>query len=39
MTVPASGEALLEFLAVMRQLRVECPWKREQTHRLSLIHI
>jgi uncharacterized protein YabN with tetrapyrrole methylase and pyrophosphatase domain len=28
-----SGEALLEFLAVMRQLRAECPWKREQTHR------
>jgi XTP/dITP diphosphohydrolase len=33
MTSPASGEALLEFLAVMRQLRAECPWKREQTHR------
>ena len=30
---PASGEALLEFLAVMRRLRAECPWKREQTHR------
>ena len=29
----ASGEPLLEFLAVMRQLRAECPWKREQTHR------
>jgi XTP/dITP diphosphohydrolase len=28
-----SGEALLEFLAVMRRLRAECPWKREQTHR------
>jgi XTP/dITP diphosphohydrolase len=32
-TAPASGEPLLEFLAVMRQLRAECPWKREQTHR------
>ena len=29
----ASGEPLLEFLAVMRRLRAECPWKREQTHR------
>ena len=28
-----SGEPLLEFLAVMRRLRAECPWKREQTHR------
>jgi XTP/dITP diphosphohydrolase len=26
-------EPLLEFLEVMRQLRVECPWKAEQTHR------
>jgi XTP/dITP diphosphohydrolase len=33
MTPPASGESLLEFLAVMRRLRAECPWKREQTHR------
>jgi len=33
MTVPASSEPLLEFLDVMRQLRAECPWKREQTHR------
>jgi XTP/dITP diphosphohydrolase len=32
-TAPGSGEPLLEFLAVMRQLRAECPWKREQTHR------
>jgi XTP/dITP diphosphohydrolase len=32
-TPPVSGEPLLEFLAVMRQLRAECPWKREQTHR------
>jgi uncharacterized protein YabN with tetrapyrrole methylase and pyrophosphatase domain len=30
---PAPGEPLLEFLAVMRRLRAECPWKREQTHR------
>jgi len=29
----ASGEPLLEFLAVMRRLRDECAWKREQTHR------
>ncbi|MDP2772587.1 MAG: MazG nucleotide pyrophosphohydrolase domain-containing protein, partial [Nocardioides sp.] len=29
----ASPEPLLEFLAVMRRLRVECPWKAEQTHR------
>jgi len=28
----SSGEALLEFLAVMRRLRAECPWKAEQTH-------
>ncbi len=33
MTPPASGEPLVEFLAVMRRLRAECPWKREQTHR------
>ena len=26
-------EPLLEFLAVMRRLRAECPWKAEQTHR------
>jgi XTP/dITP diphosphohydrolase len=32
-TEPASGEPLLEFLAVMRRLRAECGWKREQTHR------
>ncbi len=31
--VPDSGEPLLEFLAVMRRLRAECPWKAEQTHR------
>lgn len=28
-----SGEPLLEFLQVMRRLRAECAWKREQTHR------
>jgi XTP/dITP diphosphohydrolase len=32
-TAPAPGAPLLEFLAVVRQLRAECPWKREQTHR------
>jgi XTP/dITP diphosphohydrolase len=30
---PRDGEALLEFLAVMRRLRAECDWKRAQTHR------
>ena len=29
----ASGDSLVEFLEVMRRLRAECPWKREQTHR------
>jgi XTP/dITP diphosphohydrolase len=29
----AAGEPLVEFLDVMRRLRAECPWKREQTHR------
>jgi XTP/dITP diphosphohydrolase len=29
----ASGEPLLEFLEVMRRLRADCAWKREQTHR------
>ena len=29
----ASGEPLLEFLEVMRRLRVECAWKAGQTHR------
>lgn len=29
----ASGEPLVEFLEVMRRLRTECAWKREQTHR------
>ncbi len=32
-TERASGEPLVEFLAVMRRLRAECHWKREQTHR------
>ncbi len=26
-------QALLDFLAVMRRLRAECPWKAAQTHR------
>jgi XTP/dITP diphosphohydrolase len=30
---PAPGERLLEFLEVMRRLRVECAWKAGQTHR------
>jgi XTP/dITP diphosphohydrolase len=29
----SEGDSLVEFLAVMRRLRAECPWKREQTHR------
>ncbi|MDQ6526675.1 MazG family protein [Nocardioides sp. LHD-245] len=29
---PAAG-AVAEFVAVMRRLRAECPWKQEQTHR------
>lgn len=41
MTEPAGPPApdappeppLLEFVEVMRRLRAECPWKREQTHR------
>jgi XTP/dITP diphosphohydrolase len=28
-----ADDALAEFVAVMRRLRAECPWKREQTHR------
>lgn len=27
------SDPLGEFLSVMRRLRAECPWKREQTHR------
>ncbi len=30
---PAPGDRLLEFLEVMRRLRVECNWKAGQTHR------
>lgn len=30
---PATGEPLVEFLAVMRRLRAECAWKAAQTHR------
>lgn len=34
MSGPAQPEpAVDEFVAVMRRLRAECPWKREQTHR------
>jgi XTP/dITP diphosphohydrolase len=33
MAEPAPGERLLEFLEVMRRLRVECSWKAGQTHR------
>ena len=33
MAVVSGGEPLLEFLEVMRRLRVECPWKAGQTHR------
>lgn len=29
----AGQEPLLEFAAVMRRLRAECPWKAAQTHR------
>ncbi len=31
--MPADGEPLLDFAAVMRRLRTDCAWKREQTHR------
>jgi XTP/dITP diphosphohydrolase len=31
--VTPSADRLVEFLEVMRQLRTECSWKREQTHR------
>ncbi|KQW48870.1 hypothetical protein ASC77_09105 [Nocardioides sp. Root1257] len=30
---PSTGEPLLDFLEVMRRLRVECAWKAGQTHR------
>ena len=29
----SDDQELLEFLAVMRRLRAECPWKAQQTHR------
>ncbi|GAB3865296.1 hypothetical protein GCM10028801_35560 [Nocardioides maradonensis] len=29
----SEGDALAEFVAVMRRLRAECAWKQEQTHR------
>jgi XTP/dITP diphosphohydrolase len=28
-----ASDAVAEFVAVMRRLRAECPWKQEQTHR------
>ncbi len=28
-----TSEPVAEFVAVMRRLRAECPWKQEQTHR------
>jgi XTP/dITP diphosphohydrolase len=31
--VSGDDQELLEFLAVMRRLRAECPWKAAQTHR------
>jgi len=31
--VSGDDQELLEFLAVMRRLRAECPWKAQQTHR------
>lgn len=31
--VDSAGTAVAEFVAVMRRLRAECPWKAEQTHR------
>jgi XTP/dITP diphosphohydrolase len=32
--VTSEGQPLLDFLDDMRRLRRDCPWKREQTHRL-----
>ena len=32
-TSPGADSAVAEFVAVMRRLRAQCPWKREQTHR------
>ena len=39
MVTPADDAPLLELLAVMRQLRAECPWKAEQTHESLLAHL
>jgi XTP/dITP diphosphohydrolase len=33
------GERLVEFVHVMEQLRAECSWKREQTHRSLARHL
>ena len=33
MAEPTDDDPLAEFVAVMRRLRAECPWKKEQTHR------
>jgi XTP/dITP diphosphohydrolase len=33
------GERLVEFVQVMEQLRAECNWKREQTHRSLARHL
>jgi len=33
------GERLVEFVQVMEQLRAECSWKREQTHRSLARHL
>lgn len=35
----ASGQPLVDFLDVMRQLRAGCSWKREQTHRSLARHL
>lgn len=32
-TLDPEDGAVAEFVAVMRRLRAECPWKQEQTHR------
>jgi XTP/dITP diphosphohydrolase len=37
--MPAGDDAVLEFLAVMRRLRAECPWKAAQTHRSLARHL
>lgn len=35
----AHGQRLVEFVQVMEQLRAECSWKREQTHRSLARHL